>query len=236
MLMRGVSWCLHYIDDILTAGRSGTPECANNLQILMSTCDYLGFPLKIHKIEGPSPVLPFLGIILDTLKGEIRLPEEKLAELIKLIKHWLDLHNCKKCRLLSLIGKLSHACKVIQSGRTFLQCMIDLATKIRQLDHWIHLNAEFQADLLWWDTFLIFWNGRSMLEVHNPNWQPHITFSSDASGTWGCGAIWNHRWFQIQWDNHWLNHHIAIKELLPITIACANLGPPLAQSTSPCQM
>ena len=74
-------------------------ECANNLERLILTCDYLGFPLKIHKIEGSSPVLPFLGIVLDMLKGEIRLPEEKLTELIKLIKHWLQLHNCKKMQI-----------------------------------------------------------------------------------------------------------------------------------------
>ena len=42
MIRRGVSWCLHYIDDFLTAGRIGTPECANNLQVLIATCDYLG--------------------------------------------------------------------------------------------------------------------------------------------------------------------------------------------------
>ena len=117
MLMRGVSWCLHYF---LTEGRAGTPECADNMQILISTCTYLGFPLKIHKIEGPILELPFLGIVLDTVRGEIRLPDDKLAELIRLIKHWLNMKNCKKRNLLSLIGKLSHACKVAKSGRIFL--------------------------------------------------------------------------------------------------------------------
>ena len=188
MIRRGVSWCLHYIDDFLTAERAETP---NNFQVLIAMCDYsksnLEFPLKSHKVEGP-----FLGIVLDTVKEEIRLPEEKLSEPIKLIKYWLDLCNCKKRNLLSLIGKLSRACKVVQVGRVFLRRMIDLASKTKQLDQWVHLNSEFRADLLWWDTFPNdLWNGRSMFEVHNPIRQPHITLSSDISCSWGCRAIWN---------------------------------------------
>ena len=107
MKRRGVSWCLHYINDFLTAGRAGTSEYANNLQVLIATCDYLGFPLKSHKVEGLTPVLLFLGIVLDTEKEDIRLPEVKYSELIELIKYWLGLHNCKKRNLLSLIGKLT---------------------------------------------------------------------------------------------------------------------------------
>ena len=228
MIRRGVSWCLHYIDDFLTAGRAGTPECANNLQVLIATCDYLGFPLKSHKLEGPTPVLPFLGIVLDTVREEITLPEEKLSELIKLIKYWLGLHNCKKRNLLSLIGKLSHACKVVQVGRIFLRRMIDLASKTKQLDHWVHHNSVFSADLLWWDTFQSLWNGRSMFEVHNPIWQLHITFSS-----WGCGAIWNNG-MQVQWETHWLELNVAIKELLPITLACAIWGSHWGRDNSSC--
>ena len=60
-----------------------------------------------------------------------------------------------------------------------------------------------------------------MLEVHNLNWQPHITY---ASGLWGCGAIWNQKWLQVQWDDLWRDHHIAVKKLLPIMMACAIWG------------
>ena len=224
MRKQGVTWCLHYIDDFLTAGRPETEECAKNLQTTIRTCEWLGLPLKSHKIEGPTPVIPFLGIVLDTEKGEIRLPEEKMKELTTLIKEWLNRKHCKKRALLSLIGKLAHACKVVQVGRIFLRRMIEVATKTTQFDHWIHLNSEFRADLHWWDSFMSIWNGKSMFEVHNPKWQPQVTFSSDASGSWGCGAVWQHKWIQFQWNKEWAAYHIAIKELLPITIACAVWG------------
>ena len=101
MRKQGVTWCLHYIDDFLTAGRPETEECAKNLQTTIRTCEWLGLPLKSHKIEGPTPIIPFLGIVLDTEKGEIRLPEEKMKELTTLIKEWLNRKHCKKRALLS---------------------------------------------------------------------------------------------------------------------------------------
>ena len=128
----------------------------------------VGVPLKWSKVEGPTTELTFLGIVLDTIKGEIRLPQEKLGQLASLVSVWSHQKTCWKQELLSLIGKLAHACKVVKHGCTFLRRMIDTAQRARQLDHWIHLTVEFQSDLPWWVIFLPLWNSRSMLEVHNP--------------------------------------------------------------------
>jgi len=56
--------------------------------------------------------------------------------------------------MLSLIGKLTHACKVVQVGWLFLRRMADQSMKVKKLDHWMHLTAEFRADLSWWQEFL----------------------------------------------------------------------------------
>ena len=56
--------------------------------------------------------------------------------------------------MLSLIGKLVHATKVVVAGRTFLHRMIDTAMSVKHLDHHIKLRAEFQSDLAWWECFL----------------------------------------------------------------------------------
>ena len=101
---------------------------------------------------------------------EIQLPPERLEALNLAIQTWRGKRACRKRELLSLIGKLSHACKVVQAGRIFLRRMIDLSTKARSLDHWVKLGAEFQADLAWWEAFLPSWNARSMVEVHRPQW------------------------------------------------------------------
>ena len=64
-----------------------------------------------------------------------------------------------------------------------------------------------------------------MMDVHNPLWKPDITFSSDASGNWGCGAIWDNAWIQLAWSAEWVDCQIAIKELLPIVLAGVIWGP-----------
>ena len=49
--------------------------------------------------------------------------------------------------------------------------------------------------------------------------------ASDASGSWGCGAWYGRRWFQLQWDPVSSPLSIMEKELLPIVLACAIWGP-----------
>lgn len=61
--------------------------------------------------------------------------------------------------------------------------------------------------------------------IHSKWCDPQVLFSSDASGTWGCGAIWATRWIQCEWQSAWENKSIALKELLPIVLACAIWGP-----------
>ena len=221
----GVSSLMHYLDDFLTMGRASSSECHNNLELIKSLCTFLGLPLKTEKIEGPTTVLVFLGIILDTARQELRLPQEKVEELSRLVKEWSDKRVSTKRELLSLIGKLSHATKVVVSGRTFLRQMIDTAASVQRLDHHIKLRAEFQSDLTWWECVLPSWNARSLMHVHKKEGAPQILFYTDASGNWGCGAIWGKRWIQYPWQSTWLQKSIAVKELLPIVLACALWGP-----------
>ena len=113
LFSKGVSTCLHYIDDFLTFGRAGTSQCTSNLTLLTSSCHELGLPLAEDKIEGPTTVLTFLGIELDTAEMLMRLPQEKLTRLKELIRSWQECKATQKRELLSLIGQLMHACKVV---------------------------------------------------------------------------------------------------------------------------
>ena len=61
-------------------------------------------------------MLVFLGILLDTVAMEMHLPDGKLAELCQLIANWSSKRAGKKRELLSLIGKVSHAAKIVVPG------------------------------------------------------------------------------------------------------------------------
>ena len=125
-----------------------------------------------------------------------------------------------KRELLSLIGLLNHAATVVRPGRTFLRSLIDASTTVVHLDHHVTLRAQARADIAWWHTFIHSWNGTSMMPPE------HISYTvyTDASGSWGCGALSGDRWLQIQWRDSWANTHIAAKELTPIVVAAAVWG------------
>ena len=77
--------------------------------------------------------------------------------------------------------------------------------------------------------FLADWNGRQMLACISKA-QPFSTLWSDASGTWGCGAVCDDQWIQIKWPESWASVHITVKELLPIVVACAVCDSKVKQS------
>ena len=80
---------------------------------------------------------------------------------------------------MSLIGKLSHACKVVLPGRLFLRRMIDLSTKVKRLNHWVSLDDSFRSDVAWWAAFLDVWNGCSFMDVHRSGREPDVLMLQD---------------------------------------------------------
>ena len=114
---QGVKCQLHYLDDFLLLA---TPNSQQGRDILAITLHTFGIPVATHKTEGPTTILIFLGILIDTDNFELRLPAEKLTRLQQTIRQWVPRHTCTRQELESLLGHLSHATTVIPQGRTFL--------------------------------------------------------------------------------------------------------------------
>ena len=76
MLREGVSMVHHYLDDFITIGPPGSDVCNASLDRILAVCRDLGVPLAIEKLEGPSQCLVFLGIEIDTVRCQLRLPAE----------------------------------------------------------------------------------------------------------------------------------------------------------------
>ena len=137
---------LHYVDNYLTVGQPDSPESANNHT---GVREFLNIPLALEKIEGPATTLEFLGSLLDTVHMEARLPLEKLRRIISEVNLWLDKRSATKRQILSLVGLLQHAAKVVHPGRTFVGRMYSVAAKVKRLDFITRLNNEFCSDLFW---------------------------------------------------------------------------------------
>ena len=183
----GIPYVQHYLDDFIIVA---SPQCQECLDILDRVCQMLGVPMAVHKREGPVTCIVFLGIEIDTMAGELRLPEEKMERLQALLQEWGDRRACSRKELESLIGLLNHACKVVRSGRAFLRRMIDLLYAVHSQITVIRLNVGFRSDLAWWQEFLPRWNGISFLPPPPPPplHLPQVEFASDASGSWDAEA------------------------------------------------
>lgn len=115
----------------------------------------------------------------------------------------------------------------VRAGRSFLRRLIDLSTVNRGADQPLRVSASARADVEWWARYCSEWNGRSMISIVR---KQHLVYTesmvSDASGGWGCAAIWNTHWFQIKWLD-WPDcqpRTITYKEMLPIVVAVATNG------------
>ena len=132
---------------------------------------------------------------------------------------WLDKRKATKCQILSLVGLLQHAAKVVRAGRIFVRRMYSVAAQVKELDHFTRLNKGFRSDLYWWHTFVGDWNGRGFLQAAQGEQKPTIIIQTDASGAWSCGAFHNGKWFQWQWPAQWLPIAIMAKELVPLVFS-----------------
>jgi len=217
----GVENIFHYLDDYIIIGPPDSEQCALDLCRLKQVCNDLGVPLAPEKQAGPSSTIEFLGIIIDTVKQELRLPRDKLDRLLASVLQLEHKRSCLRKDLESLVGVLGHACTVIQGGKTFLRNAIIKLHSVKEQHHHVKFNVALRSDLAWWRLFAPHWNGTAVVLEAS---QQTFEIASDASGSWGCGAIWKTSWFQLKWNEITEAFHIAVKELIPIIIATVIWG------------
>ena len=234
----GLAWAMissnildlaHYLDDFIFWAPDAE-SCQKNLSMVINLADRLGLPVEPSKVEGPATTLTFLGVEIDTVNGELRLPKEKLLRLKGVVcELWSSSRkSATKHQLEVLVGLLSDAAKVVPAGRPFLRNLNDAKSSLRDASQFIRLSEGYKADVAWWAAFIESWNGTGIIP---PNVNgPSIT--ADASGSWGCGAFLSRGniWFQVKWPKSWSSVNIAAKELLPIVVAIAIWDPLLSRS------
>jgi len=106
-------------------------------------------PIEPEKEEGLATAISFLGLEVDMIAMEIRLPQDKLASLRTLLSNWRGSKAARKRELISLISSLSNPCRAIKPGRGYLHRLISLSTSVKRLDQFVRLNREARADIEW---------------------------------------------------------------------------------------
>ena len=220
---RGVRGVLHYLDDFLLMGAPGSHECSHALAITFSTCEELGVPLAMDKVEGPVASLTFLGIRLCSSPLSVSLPREKVTALCGLLWELLSSKCIRDVQTLeSLVGYLVHATKVCPLAKPFLGGLFQVLRGARPGQP-RRLNVATRANLALWHSLLSYWPGVSthqFLVLGKPD--GHLF--TDASGSWGCGAWMLPVWLQVPWPADHCLSSIALKELAPVVFAAAVWG------------
>ncbi|CAG2195115.1 unnamed protein product [Mytilus edulis] len=156
----GINTVLHLLDDFLTIDRPSANADAT-MKILVSVFASLEIPIAKHKTLGPVTCIEYLGIILDTIRMEARLPEDKLCRIKEYLLFFLNRKTCTKREMLSLLGHLNFAMRVIIPGRSFISYLLNIAHSVKELHHHVTLNSSCRNDLSLWHRFLDQWNGVS---------------------------------------------------------------------------
>lgn len=216
---------LHYLDDFLFGGKKGTNECADLMDTFKQFCSSLGVPLALDKTKGPSSVIVFLGIEIDTSNMVLRLPQEKLS---KLQAQLMSAYNSKKLtlqELQSLLGSLNFACRVVRPGRAFCRRLIDATIGISKSHHRIRITESMKSDIATWLTFLKNYNGTTVMP--DKFWVTNDTlqlFTDSAGGSdKGFGIFFKGHWAHGQWPGIWKDRdilrNITFLELFPVVTA-----------------
>ncbi|XP_077113673.1 uncharacterized protein LOC143768954 [Ranitomeya variabilis] len=115
----GLDSVIHYLDDFLCIGPDRSPCCEVLLRTVVWIAELFGVPFAPEKTEGPCTSLSFLGIVIDSVKWEFRLPVDKELGLRNEVARARCLKKLPLREVQSLLRKLNFACRIIPMGRVF---------------------------------------------------------------------------------------------------------------------
>ncbi|XP_049331184.1 uncharacterized protein LOC125799168 [Astyanax mexicanus] len=224
-----IPYVVHLLDDFLVLDAPSSPP-ARCITSLESVFHRLGVPLSAEKTVGPSTSLEFLGILLDSAKFQASLPRDKQTRISQVLSEFLQQPRCTKQQLLSLLGHLNFAMRIIPQGRAFISHLLLLASSATSYFQFVTLDEACLAEIRFWLLLLSHWNGISFFfndAVSNP---VDIHLFTDAAPSTGFGGFYDGRWFASQWPAEFfqlpsdLRDSSALRELYPIIVAALLWG------------
>ena len=208
----------HVLDDFIFIAPTAM-ECQMGLDAFLEICKNVGVPIADEKTQGPCTTLTFLGIELDSLDMESRLPIDKLEKCQSSIRDAIGRRSATLRELQSITGLLNFACSVVQPGRAFLRRLIQLTMGKTRPSHFINLTKGSKDDLRMWLSFLAQFNGKSVFLSEVWLSSVKLKLYTDAAQSLGYGAIFRRSWFYGEWPTEWKKYSISVLELYPIVLA-----------------
>ncbi|XP_053380846.1 uncharacterized protein LOC128548992 [Mercenaria mercenaria] len=105
--LTGINSLDHYLDDFIFGSEKSSGSCMVLIDCVERVYTELGVPIAHEKSVGPTTVLTFLGLDIDTVAMTIRVPAGKIQELTNLLRQLLCKKKISLLQLQSLVGKLN---------------------------------------------------------------------------------------------------------------------------------
>lgn len=220
----GCEHMVHVLDDFLFVGRS-YQTCLEALLNFLKLCSHLGFPIAEEKTYFPRTTMEFVGITLDSILLQARLPEDKVKKCLQLLTEFRNKTSCKLRELQSLLGYLNFCCSVVISGRAFLRRLYNLTVGVEQSYYFIRLTGEAKRDLMTWHEFVQHFNGKAMFLSDRFLSNSALHLYTDAAKSLGFGAIYGSAWLYGRFPSSLQKFNITFLELYPIVLAAHIWGP-----------
>ncbi|CAC5369965.1 unnamed protein product [Mytilus coruscus] len=205
---------INYLDDFAGAETSENAfKAFKELENLFLSC---GIEESTHKAFSSSLRMEFLGIICDTVKLTLEIPDDKLKDNRSILGSWECKRSTKLRDIQSLIGKLNFLATCVRPGRVFMSRLLNWLREVYDKKGYISIPSQINKDIVWWQKFLPLYNGISMMSLEEWS-KPDEIFSSDSCIT-GCGGWFSGRFFHRAYPKFISEYklHINCLELLAI--------------------
>lgn len=230
-------YVIHYVDDFLFVVR--TKEAAVTLSAAAGQlATALGVPFAAEKTES-AQCLTFLGLELDTVHMEARLPAAKKANFLADLDRWLTSGTMTIDDLQSLGGFLGHVCDVVPAGRFYKRRLISFSMQQKAVGAGprtpLQISDGVREELRWWREFVPSWVGTSILRDDRWISQPSHELFTDACDI-GYGCYWDGAWVANTWTpaqlavaQRAIRTSMPFLELFALVAAAATWGPSWSQ-------
>ena len=207
-----------YIDDILVLAES-KEMVVNHLTGIVYLLENLGFIINQKKsVLTPAQTIEFLGLTVDSLAMELRLPLIKIKQIRAEARKIAQAKTTSARALAHLLGMMNATNNVIPPAPLFCrQLQMTLSNTLEMnsqcYEALITLTQGCLEELNWWNNNMCKWNGKTLMRR-----EVDLTIDSDASLE-GWGAHCNQERTGGPWSAQERTMHINCLEPLAATLA-----------------
>ena len=211
------------IDDFFCVGdrKGGIVSATRQSAELRRTLTLFGFVYKLSKSIAPTRVAKFIGIMFDSEKQKLRMPQDKTRECVDMLLKSIASKKAKRIFLEQTAGFFQHISQVFPQSRPFFRCLHDAAHSVKNQQHFVRVSIDTRKDSKYFLKWMNKWNGSHAWHRiptvfaatdGSPQGFGGCVFNSDSAhfGPVGCCGVFAARDFKfvrtsgdMQWSEGW---------------------------------